>query len=821
MVELYEAYADYEDIAVALRAARRGGGRAEVGLRGRARLRPAVAARDARATRSASATGHRHARRARPRRARRRDPEARGLRRRRPTDTWAQLVDDLVTKHVEPTLIAADVPARLPGRAVAVRQAPPRRPERWSSASRPSRSGMEIANAFTELNDPDEQRAPLRAAARARRGRRRGGPALRRGVPPGARARHAADRRHRHRDRPPRDGADRRALDPRGRPVPGDARLSALRRAAEAASAALATARATCAAAAELAHARIEACRLIGRLALCPAGSRPGHSAVADPRPMTPSERGLRSASLSTTHPAASTLPSREGTAHQHVRAIHRASPPGGRPRPGGGPDAQAQLHRHRAHPARPAPRGGGPGSSRAGEPRHHRRARPRAGRAHRRLGRGGHLRPDPVHAARQEGAGAGAARGAEPRPQLHRHRAHPARPRARERGRRRAHPARLRRRLGEDPQRGHPHAVRPRRSPPGQRPAAAAPPVPAGAQGEGKKSSKLLDQFGRNLTKLAADGKLDPVVGPRDGDRADHADPLAPHEEQPGADRRAGRRQDGRRRGPRAADHERRRARAAEEQADLHARPGGAGRRLEVPRRVRGAPQEGDEGDHPARRHHPVHRRAPQPRRRRRGRGRDRRGLDPQAGARARRAADDRRDDARRVPQVPRARLGAGAPLPADPRRPALDGRDRADPARPARPLRAAPQGEHHRRGAVGGRRPGRPLHLRPLPAGQGDRPDRRGRLAHAHQVDDVPARVPRARGRDRGDAARRRRPRSRPRSSRRPRTCATRSASSRRRSASWRSSGSPASPATAPRSARRRSPTSSRCGPASRSSS
>jgi ATP-dependent Clp protease ATP-binding subunit ClpC len=34
----------------------------------------------------------------------------------------------------------------------------------------------------------------------------------------------------------------------------------------------------------------------------------------------------------------------------------------------------------------------------------------------------------------------------------------------------------------------------------------------PGGA--EGKKSSKLLDQFGRNLTKLAADGKLDPVVG-------------------------------------------------------------------------------------------------------------------------------------------------------------------------------------------------------------------------------------------------------------------------------------------------------------------
>jgi ATP-dependent Clp protease ATP-binding subunit ClpC len=33
-------------------------------------------------------------------------------------------------------------------------------------------------------------------------------------------------------------------------------------------------------------------------------------------------------------------------------------------------------------------------------------------------------------------------------------------------------------------------------------------------AGGERSKSSKLLDQFGRNLTRLAADGKLDPVVG-------------------------------------------------------------------------------------------------------------------------------------------------------------------------------------------------------------------------------------------------------------------------------------------------------------------
>src|ERR687886_113270 len=37
---------------------------------------------------------------------------------------------------------------------------------------------------------------------------------------------------------------------------------------------------------------------------------------------------------------------------------------------------------------------------------------------------------------------------------------------------------------------------------------------APGGAPGEKAKSSKLLDQFGRNLTKLAAEAKLDPVVG-------------------------------------------------------------------------------------------------------------------------------------------------------------------------------------------------------------------------------------------------------------------------------------------------------------------
>ena len=281
------------------------------------------------------------------------------------------------------------------------------------------------------------------------------------------------------------------------------------------------------------------------------------------------------------------------------------------------------------------------------------------------------------------------------------------------------------------------------------------------------------------------------------------------------------GRRQDRDRRGPRFADHPRRGSRAAQEQADLHARPGGAGRRLEVPRRVRGAPEEGDEGDHPARRHRPLHRRASQPGRRRRRRGRDRRRLDPEAGARPRRAADDRRDDARRVPQVPRARLRPRAPLPADQGRRAVDPGHGEDPRGPARALRGPPQGPDHRRRARGGGRAGRPLHLRPLPARQGDRPDRRGRVADADPLDEPAARLPRPRGGDRGDPARQG-GRDRGPGVREGRQPARHRAPDDEQEARARGPvGRPARPASAPRSARRRSPTSSRCGPGSPSSS
>jgi lysyl-tRNA synthetase class 2 len=72
--------------------------------------------------------------------------------------TWAALVDDLLSTCVEPTLQAPtflfDYPVELSPFAKAHRSEPGY-VERWEAFA----GGLEIANAFTELNDPDEQRA--------------------------------------------------------------------------------------------------------------------------------------------------------------------------------------------------------------------------------------------------------------------------------------------------------------------------------------------------------------------------------------------------------------------------------------------------------------------------------------------------------------------------------------------------------------------------------------------------------------------------------------------------------------------------------------
>ncbi|HEU4979046.1 MAG TPA: lysine--tRNA ligase [Solirubrobacteraceae bacterium] len=162
MLEWYEAYADYEDTARRLEALVAGVAR-DVGYTGEIDFAPPwrrvgfveaireasgidiLEHRDAGAL--AAAIG------------------AAGLDMATEDLTWPQLVDDLLTKHVEPALrqptIVMDYPVELSPFAKAHRSKPGLT-ERFEAYA----GGMEIANAFTELNDPDAQRERFQAQAR-------------------------------------------------------------------------------------------------------------------------------------------------------------------------------------------------------------------------------------------------------------------------------------------------------------------------------------------------------------------------------------------------------------------------------------------------------------------------------------------------------------------------------------------------------------------------------------------------------------------------------------------------------------------------------
>jgi lysyl-tRNA synthetase class 2 len=153
MLEFYEAYADYTDIAA--RCERLASSVASaIGYDGPIDFTPPWRREtlvDAIRTRTGIDITERHDR---DRLAG--EMDARGYRV-PPDDTWPQLVDELLSKHVEPTLIEPtfllDYPVELSPFAKRHR-AKPGLVERFEAYA----SGMEIANAFTELNDPDEQR---------------------------------------------------------------------------------------------------------------------------------------------------------------------------------------------------------------------------------------------------------------------------------------------------------------------------------------------------------------------------------------------------------------------------------------------------------------------------------------------------------------------------------------------------------------------------------------------------------------------------------------------------------------------------------------
>ncbi|MEZ0292265.1 MAG: lysine--tRNA ligase [Solirubrobacteraceae bacterium] len=155
VLEWYEAYADYDDVARRCEAlvasvAEAVGYEGELDFSTPWRRETLAGAIDARAGVDILANRDLESLRAAMR--------ARGHEVPENETTWGQLVDHLLSKYVEPELIQptflTDYPVEISPLAKRHRSEPGLT-ERWEAFA----AGMEFANAFTELNDPDDQRA--------------------------------------------------------------------------------------------------------------------------------------------------------------------------------------------------------------------------------------------------------------------------------------------------------------------------------------------------------------------------------------------------------------------------------------------------------------------------------------------------------------------------------------------------------------------------------------------------------------------------------------------------------------------------------------
>jgi lysyl-tRNA synthetase class 2 len=132
---------------------------------------------------------------------------------------WGKLIDQVQSEFVEPKLVQptflTDYPIELSPLA---KQRPddPRIVERFEAFV----TGFEIANAYSELNDPLEQAARFREQAALREAGDDEAESIRRGLHQRPGARHASDRRPRRGHRPPRHAAVEPPLDPGGHPLP-------------------------------------------------------------------------------------------------------------------------------------------------------------------------------------------------------------------------------------------------------------------------------------------------------------------------------------------------------------------------------------------------------------------------------------------------------------------------------------------------------------------------------------------------------------------------------------------------------------------------